>query len=95
MFNFFSHSNIFSLLERGIKFINSIFFILLATGLTFALVLSPPDYLQGDLVRIMYIHVPSAWISLLTYSVIAFLSDSISSSIVTYVLLYFYTHTVI
>ena len=74
MFNFFSHSNIFSLLERGIKFINSIFFILLATGLTFALVLSPPDYLQGDLVRIMYIHVPSAWISLLTYSVIAFLS---------------------
>ncbi len=74
MFNFFSHSNIFSLLELGIKFINSIFFVLLAVGLTFALVLSPPDYLQGDLVRIMYIHVPSAWIGLLTYSVIAFLS---------------------
>ena len=64
MVNFFSHSSIFSLLESLIKFINSIFFIALAAGLTFALVLSPPDYLQGDAVRIMYIHVPSAWISL-------------------------------
>jgi heme exporter protein C len=74
MVNFFSHSSIFSLLESLIKFINSIFFIALAAGLTFALVLSPPDYLQGDAVRIMYIHVPSAWISLFIYSVIAVLS---------------------
>ena len=74
MFNFLSPSNIFSLLEKLLNFINSIFFALLAVSLTFALVLSPPDYLQGDSVRIMYVHVPSAWISLACYSVLAFLS---------------------
>ncbi|MFL2889974.1 MAG: heme ABC transporter permease CcmC [Pelagibacteraceae bacterium] len=74
MFNFLSPSNIFSFIERLIKFINSIFFIILIIGLTFALVLSPPDYLQGNSVRIMYVHVPSAWISLACYSTIAFLS---------------------
>ena len=74
MFNFLSPSNIFSLLEKLLNFINSIFFALLVVSLTFALVLSPPDYLQGDSVRIMYVHVPSAWISLACYSVLAFLS---------------------
>ena len=39
-----------------------------------ALVLSPEDYLQGDAVRIMYVHVPSAWISLGIFSLIALLS---------------------
>ena len=74
MFVFLSPSNIFFLLEKIIKFINSIFFIILAVGLTFALLISPPDYLQGDAVRIMYVHVPAAWISLACYSLIAFLS---------------------
>jgi len=36
--------------------------------------LSPPDYLQSDSVRIMYVHVPSAWVSLGIFSTIAFLS---------------------
>jgi heme exporter protein C len=35
---------------------------------------SPPDYLQGELVKIMYIHVPAAWLALGIYSAIAFLS---------------------
>jgi len=74
MLKFISPSNIFSILEKLIKFINSFFFILLTIGLTFALVLSPPDYLQGNAVRIMYIHVPAAWISLACFSSIAFLS---------------------
>ena len=39
-----------------------------------ALILSPPDYLQSDSVRIMYVHVPSAWVSLGIFSTIAFLS---------------------
>ncbi|KAF8818259.1 heme ABC transporter permease CcmC [Rickettsia endosymbiont of Cardiosporidium cionae] len=43
-------------------------------ALYYALVISPPDYQQGELVRIMYIHVPSAWISLMIYSFIAFCS---------------------
>ena len=74
MFSFFSPSNIFSFVEKVLKFINSIFFVVLAIGLTFALVMSPPDYLQGDAVRIMYVHVPSAWIGLLCYTTLAFLS---------------------
>jgi heme exporter protein C len=46
----------------------------LIIGLTFALVLSPPDYLQGESVRIMYVHVPSAWIGLSCFTFIALLS---------------------
>ena len=74
MLNLLSASNIFKLIEKIIKFIHSIFFILLMVSLTFALILSPPDYLQGNDVRIMYVHVPSAWIGLASYSVMAFLS---------------------
>ena len=74
MFKFFSSSNIYLLIQKLIKFINSIFFLILVIGLTFALVLSPPDYLQGDAVRIMYVHVPSAWIGLACFSVITLLS---------------------
>ncbi|MGF1461712.1 MAG: heme ABC transporter permease [Maricaulaceae bacterium] len=44
---------------------------LLVTGLPWALAFSPPDYQQGDSVRIMYVHVPAAWMSLAIYTVIA------------------------
>ena len=74
MFKFFSSTNIYLLIQKLIKFINSIFFLILTVGLTFALVLSPPDYLQGDSVRIMYVHVPAAWIGLACFSVITFFS---------------------
>ncbi len=74
MFKYFSFSSIFKIIENLIKFINSIFFIILIIGLTFALIISPQDYLQGETVRIMYIHVPSAWIALGCYSAIFFLS---------------------
>ena len=46
-------------------------FILLFLGLFFCFFNSPPDYLQGETVRIMYIHVPCAWFSLMIYSIIA------------------------
>ena len=74
MFIFLSPSNIFYLIEKIIGFINSIFFILLLIALSFALIFSPPDYLQGDSVRIMYVHVPSAWIGLASFTCIALLS---------------------
>ena len=74
MFNLMNPSRIFSWIEKLINFINSIFFILLIIALTFALILSPPDYLQGDSVRIMYVHVPSAWIGLASFTSIALLS---------------------
>ena len=74
MINFFHNSYIFILIEKFINFINSIFFVLLLIALSFALVFSPPDYLQGDSVRIMYVHVPAAWISLASFICIAILS---------------------
>ena len=64
MLNFFNNSNIFIWIGKLIDFINSIFFVLLLAALSFALIFSPPDYLQGDSVRIMYVHVPAAWIGL-------------------------------
>ena len=57
---------------RNLIFI--LFIIFLSVGLFEALILSPQDYLQSDSVRIMYVHVPSAWISLGIFSIIAFLS---------------------
>ena len=74
MVDLINPSRIFNLIEKLINFINSIFFILLIIALTFALILSPPDYLQGDSVRIMYVHVPSAWIGLASFTVIALMS---------------------
>lgn len=43
----------------------------LALGLYLALLGSPPDYQQGEGVRIMYVHVPAAWLALLVYTVMA------------------------
>ena len=74
MINFFSNSNIFTWIEKLINFVNSIFFVLLLVALSFALIFSPPDYLQGDSVRIMYVHVPAAWISLASFTCIAVFS---------------------
>ena len=73
MFNIFNNSNIFIWIEKIINFINSIFFVVLLTALSFAIIFSPPDYLQGDSVRIMYVHVPAAWIGLASFSCIALL----------------------
>ena len=51
---------------------STVLFLLL--GLWFALYNSPPDYQQGETVRIMYIHVPAAWMSLFIYSTMVLLS---------------------
>ena len=45
--------------------------ILMLVGLFWGLVIAPPDYQQGDSYRIMFIHVPSAWMSLFAYVVMA------------------------
>ncbi|MDA0306332.1 MAG: heme ABC transporter permease [Proteobacteria bacterium] len=45
--------------------------VLLGAGLYFGLFASPPDYQQGETVRLMYIHVPSAWMAMFCYSALA------------------------
>ncbi len=47
--------------------------LLLGAGLYLGLIASPPDYQQGESVRIMYVHVPSAWMALGLYVGIALL----------------------
>jgi len=44
---------------------------LIVAGLYGGLVLAPPDYQQGDDFRIIYVHAPSAWMSLMVYSTMA------------------------
>lgn len=44
------------------------------SGLYLAIFVSPPDYQQGETVRIMYIHVPAAWMALFTYTTMAIAS---------------------
>ena len=59
-----------ALAGRLIPWLAGLTVVLFAGGL--ALVIrSPADYLQGETVRIMYIHVPAAWLSMLTYAIMA------------------------
>ena len=48
--------------------------LLFVAGIYFALFASPADYQQGDTVRIMYVHVPSAWMAMGAYTFIAVMS---------------------
>ena len=76
MFKFFEHNKIFQITSRAPKYVLFLFIVVLSVGLTEALFLSPEDYKQSDVVRIMYVHVPSAWISLGIFSSITLLSIS-------------------
>ena len=77
MLNYFNPNNILKIINKLQKFVFALFIIVLIIGLLEALVLSPEDYKQSDSVRIMYVHVPSAWISLGIFSVISILSFGI------------------
>ena len=74
MFKYFEPNKIFSITSRAPKYVLLLFVIVLSIGLTESLLLSPEDYKQSDSVRIMYVHVPAAWISLGIFSSITFLS---------------------
>ena len=74
MFKYFEPSKIFSITSRAPKYVLTLFIIVLTIGLVEALILSPEDYKQSHSVRIMYVHVPAAWISIGIFSTITFLS---------------------
>ena len=74
MFKYFEPSKIFSITSRAPKYVLTLFIIVLTIGLVEALILSPEDYKQSHSVRIMYVHVPAAWISISIFSTITFLS---------------------
>jgi len=71
--NFFPNKILFS----ANKIINNLIvllFIVLTIGLAYSLLISPPDYIQGDSVRIMYVHVPSSFIALGSFGLIGLAS---------------------
>jgi heme exporter protein C len=74
MLKSFEPNKIFKITSRAPKYVLFLFIVVLTIGLTEALVLSPEDYKQSDSVRIMYVHVPAAWISLGIFSSLALLS---------------------
>ena len=76
MFKYFEPNKIFFITSRAPRYVLFLFIIIVSIGLTEALILSPEDYKQSHSVRIMYVHVPSAWISLGIFSSITLLSIS-------------------
>ena len=74
MFNFFDVGKIFEISSRSTRYVFFLFIIVLIIGLTEALFLSPEDYKQSHSVRIMYVHVPAAWMALGIFSMMTFLS---------------------
>ena len=48
----------------------------LSVGLVWGLVFAPPDYQQGESVRIIYVHVPAAWMGMFVYTIVAAASAS-------------------
>ena len=74
MFKYFEPNKIFAVTSKAPKYVLFLFIVILSIGLTEALILSPEDYKQSHSVRIMYVHVPAAWISLGIFSAITFLS---------------------
>ena len=76
MFKIFKPNKIFLITSKAPKYVMVLFVIVLSIGLLEALIFSPEDYKQSDSVRIMYVHVPAAWISLGIFSAITFLSLS-------------------
>ena len=74
MFKLFEPNKIFKITSRAPKYVLFLFVVVLSIGLVEALVISPEDYKQSDAVRIMYVHVPAAWISLGIFSSLTLLS---------------------
>ena len=74
MFKLFEPNKIFKITSKAPKYVLFLFIVVLSVGLVEALVMSPEDYKQSDAVRIMYVHVPAAWISLGIFSSITLLS---------------------
>ena len=61
----------YPLSERLLPWSAAITAILLFIGLYWSLLVAPPDYQQGESVRIMFIHVPAAWMSMFVYACMA------------------------
>ncbi len=55
------------LARRLLPWVAALATLCIGAGAVWGLVFAPPDYQQGDSVRIMYVHVPAAWMALFAY----------------------------
>ncbi len=69
MFNFLNTKSFKDFHDHYIFWVKIFFLSLIIFGLIVSLFVSPADYLQGDTVRIMYVHVPSSWLALQVFAV--------------------------
>ena len=60
-----------SLVDRMMPWLTALTLILLGIGLYLAFFVAPPDYQQGETVKIIFIHVPAAWLAMFGYMLIA------------------------
>ena len=60
-----------SIVDRVVPWLTALTLLLLGYGLYLALFVAPPDYQQGETVKIMFIHVPAAWLAMFGYTLIA------------------------
>jgi heme exporter protein C len=56
--------------RRGERALGILTLVVVAVSAVLSLIVSPPDAEEGDLVRLMYIHVPTAWVAYLAFSVV-------------------------
>ena len=74
MFKNIFPNKILSLSNRSINRLMFLMGLILLLGIIYALFISPPDYIQGDSVRIMYVHVPASFIALSCFAIIGMIS---------------------
>ena len=74
MFKNFFPNKIFSISSKFINTLISFMILIIFLGLIYALFISPQDHIQGDSVRIMYVHVPSSFIALGSFALIGIAS---------------------
>ena len=60
-----------SIADRVIPWLAALTFLLLGIGLYLSFFVAPPDYQQGETVKIMFVHVPAAWLAMFGYTLIA------------------------
>jgi heme exporter protein C len=60
-----------ALSARLLPWVSTVGAVLIAVGLYMAFFTAPPDYQQGHTAKIMYVHVPAAWLSMLIYTLVA------------------------
>ena len=73
MIKYLNPSYIFNVTGKILNLVKFFIIPVVIVGIIFSLFLSPEDYIQGDAVRIMYVHVPAAWISLLCFGTLILL----------------------